>query len=136
MAPSLLDTDTLSEIIKGRHATVRPKAVQYLVEHASFSFSLITRFEILRGLKAKNATTQLSAFDARCQASTVLPITDEIIVLAAELYADLKQRGELISDADLIIAATAIVHDLVLVTRNTAHFRRLTRLALDCWTQP
>jgi hypothetical protein len=41
MAPSLLDTDTLSEIIKGRHATVRPKAVQYLVEYESFSFSLM-----------------------------------------------------------------------------------------------
>jgi tRNA(fMet)-specific endonuclease VapC len=136
MAPSLLDTDTLSEIIKGRNAAVRLKAVQYLVEYGSFSFSLITRFEILRGLKAKNAAAQLAAFEARCQASAVLPVTDKIIVLAADLYADLKRRGELISDADLIIASTAIVHDLVLVTRNTAHYRRVAGLTLDCWTEP
>jgi tRNA(fMet)-specific endonuclease VapC len=136
MAPCLLDTDTLSEIIKGRNAAVQPRAVQYLTEYGSFSFSLITRFEILRGLKAKNATAQLAAFDARCQASAVLPITDEIIVRAADLYADLKRRGELISDADLIIAATATVHNLVLVTTNTAHFQRIAGLALDCWTQP
>jgi tRNA(fMet)-specific endonuclease VapC len=48
----------------------------------------------------------------------------------------LKRRGELISDADLIIAATAITHGLVLVTTNTAHYRRITGLVLDRWTQP
>jgi tRNA(fMet)-specific endonuclease VapC len=134
--PALLDTDTLSEIIKGRNPTVAAKASQYLVEYGAFTFSLVTRYEILRGLKAKDATTQMAAFERRCEVSIVLPITDEIIVRAADLYADLKRRGELISDADLIIAATALVHGLVLVTTNTAHFRRIDGLALDCWTQP
>ena len=133
---SLLDTDTLSEVMKGKHATVARKATAYLTQHGTFTFSLITRYEILRGLKAKNAMVQLAAFEARCQSSIVLPITDEIIVRAADFYADLKQRGQLISDADLIIAATADVHGLVLVTSNRAHYRRITGLALDCWTIP
>jgi tRNA(fMet)-specific endonuclease VapC len=136
MPLALLDTDTLSEIIKGRNTAVAARATQYLVQYGSFTFSLMTRFEILRGLKAKNATAQLAAFEARCQASTVLPITDPIVVQAADHYADLKRRGELISDADLIIAATAIIHGLVLVTTNTAHYRRIAGLALDRWTQP
>jgi tRNA(fMet)-specific endonuclease VapC len=134
--PSLLDTDSLSEIIKGRNASVAQKATEYLMHHGSYTFSLMTRFEILRGLKAKNATAQLTAFDDRCRKSIVLPIDDEVIVRAADLYADLKPRGQLIGDADLIIAATALLHDLVLITTNTAHYSRITGLAIDCWTIP
>jgi tRNA(fMet)-specific endonuclease VapC len=112
MPRSLLDTDTLSEIIKGRNPAVMSNAGQYLIQYGMFTFSLITRYEILRGLKAKNATTQLATFEARCQASEVVPITDGIIVQAADLYAGLRQRGQIISDADLIIAASALAQVL------------------------
>jgi tRNA(fMet)-specific endonuclease VapC len=64
----------------------------------------------------------------------VLPITDEVVVTAADLYADLRRRGEPTGDADLLVAATALLHGLVLVTRNTAHFSPITGLALDDWT--
>ena len=46
----LLDTDTLSEVIKGRHAGVAEKSGQYLMQHGRFTFSLMTRYEVLRGL--------------------------------------------------------------------------------------
>ena len=54
MTPSLLDTDTLSDIMK-KDPVVREKAIQYLSEEGQFTFSLITRYEILRGLRAKQA---------------------------------------------------------------------------------
>ena len=57
----LLNTDTLSEIIKRRNTAVVRKADEYVARHGPFSFSLMTRFEILRGLKAKHATAQLSS---------------------------------------------------------------------------
>lgn len=136
MPPALLDTDTLSEIIKGRNALAAQNAARYLTRYGQFTFSLITRYEILRGLKAKDAATQLAAFDARCRSSIVLPLTDEIIVRAADFYADLKKQGQLIGDADLLIAATAVLHHLTLVTTNIAHFSRIPGLALDCWTTP
>ncbi len=47
MPRSLLDTDTLSQIMKGRNAVVMRKANQYLTHYGLFTFSLITRFEIL-----------------------------------------------------------------------------------------
>jgi len=62
-----------------------------------------------------------------------LPITDAIIVQAAKLYADLHKRGELISDADILIAATAITHGLVVATNNDAHFRRIPNLQIQNW---
>jgi predicted nucleic acid-binding protein len=68
--------------------------------------------------------------------SEVLPLTDPIIMRAAELYADLKRRGQLISDADLLIAATALEHGRVLVTNNVAHFQRIPNLPVISWRTP
>src|SRR5207253_1713425 len=133
---SLLDTDTLSQMMRGVNPNVQRKSTEYINQFGMFAFSLVTRDEVLRGLKAKNATRQLRDFELFCSANRIHPITDEIIVRAADLYADLKRRGQLISDADLIIAATALVHGLVLVTTNTAHYSRIPGLTLDCWTTP
>lgn len=83
MDPSLLDTDTLSEVMKGVDTDVQDNARQYLRAFGHFTFSLITRYEILRGLKARRATRQIARFEQRCQQSVVLPITDEIIIPTA-----------------------------------------------------
>lgn len=134
--PALLDTDTLLEVLKGRDARVLQRARDYLVQYGQLAFSLMTRYEILRGLKAKGATTQLADFERFCRVSEILPITDAIVVRAAELYADLKHRGQLISDADLLIAATALEHGRVLVTNNLAHFQRIPHLLVISWRTP
>jgi tRNA(fMet)-specific endonuclease VapC len=72
-------------------------------------------------------------FEQRCQRSLVLPLTDDIIVQAADLYALLYQEGQLISDADILIAATALQHNLVMVTENVDHFRRIPGLSIESW---
>lgn len=136
MPPALLDTDTLSEVIKGRDLHVQRCAEEYLALYKRFTFSIITRYEILRGLEAKGATRQLAAFEDRCRKSTVLPLSDEIVVRAAEIYGDLYRRGQLISDADILIAATALEHKLVLVTENPGHFLRISGLRIESWRSP
>lgn len=129
---ALLDTDILSAVMRKKPSAIK-RARSYLEAHRQFTFSVITRYEILRGLLAKGATRQLSAFDQLCATSQVLPITDPIIVQAATIYADLHRRGELISDADILIAATAISHGLAVVTNNEAHFRRIRDLQVVNW---
>jgi predicted nucleic acid-binding protein len=52
---------------------------------------------------------------------------------AAEIYGSLRRRGQPISDADLLIAATALLHDLSLVTGNEDHFKRLDGLRIINW---
>lgn len=136
MTPALLDTDILSAIMKAKLPVVAQHAVSYLNQHGRFSFSSITRFEILRGLLATSATVRLRAFESMCQRSEIIELTDPIIVRAAELYADLSRRGQLISDADILIAATALYHGRTLVTANTAHFQRVHGLAIRNWTKP
>jgi predicted nucleic acid-binding protein len=48
----------------------------------------------------------------------------------AETRALLRRRGELIADFDLLIAATALHHDLTLLTFNLRHFERIPELRL------
>lgn len=132
--PVLLDTDILSAIIR-KNPNAISKAESYLIVQKQFTFSIVTRYEILRGLKAKNATKQLMAFEYFCSVNIVLPMTDEIIVKASDVYASLKQRGNLIGDADILIASTALVNGLPLVTNNLNHFERITELSIQNWLQ-
>lgn len=128
----VIDTDILSALMR-RHPTASARAKAYLAAHGQFTFSIITRYEILRGLRAKGATKQLAAFDLFCTSNRVLPLKDGIIVRASEIYADLYGRGQLISDADILIAATALFHGHGVVINNEKHFRRVAGLGVDNW---
>ena len=129
---TLLDTDVLSGLMRKTPAAL-DRARAYLADHRQLTISLVTRFEVLRGLKAKRAAVQLAAFDLSCRGNEVLPITEAVIFRAAEIYADLHLRGQLIPDADLLIAATAIENRLVLATNNLSDFGRVSGLRIDNW---
>ena len=130
---ALLDTDTLSAVLVGR-ASVHEHALAYLQAHTyRFTFSVITRYEILKGLHAKGATAQAARFEEFCTTHDVRALSDAAVVRAAEIYADLHRRGALIGDADILIAATAMVHGLAIVTNNVRHFRRIPGLDVANW---
>ena len=131
---TLLDTDILSALLR-QQAPVVNRATQYLSFHSQYTLSLITRYEILRGLKAKNAERQLVAFDLFCQNSEIISITETIINRASNIYADLYKCGQLIGDADILIATTALEHSLVLSTNNEHHFSRILGLTIDNWSK-
>jgi tRNA(fMet)-specific endonuclease VapC len=132
LAQVVLDTDILSAIMR-RNPVVLPKAHDYLAEHGRFTLSILTRYEILRGLRAKGATIQAMAFDHFCERNIILPLTDEVVVKAAEIYADLSGRGELIGDADILIAGSALIQGLGVVTNNENHFKRIRELHVENW---
>lgn len=132
---ALLDTDILSAIMRGNSIAIS-KAEYYLKIHGRFTISIITRYEILRGLKAKHATSQLASFDRLCASSSILQLTDEIIVKAADIYALLRRKGAIISDADILIGATALVNGFVMVTNNEEHFKRISGLRVENWLKP
>ena len=131
---ALLDTDTLSALMR-REPKVVAHAQNYLKFRPQLSISIITRYEILRGLHAKSATAQVQRFEQLCQKLEVLPLTDEIIVRAAKIYVSLHQSGQIIGDADILIAATALKNVLSLVSNNEKHFQPIDDLILDNWVR-
>src|SRR3954466_1336407 len=115
MDAALLDTDILSEVIKLRDRIVRQKAIDYTQVHGRLAFSSMTRYEILRGYRDQNATTQLARFMVFCQHGIVFAVTDSIFDRAADLWVVGRRGGHPHNDADLNIAATALEHGRALV---------------------
>lgn len=136
MDQALLDTDILSEVLKQRDPQVVQRASDYLAQQGQFAISAITRYEVIRGLREKQATAQLARFDAFCQHALVLPVTDAVFDQAADLWVVGRKQGLKPSDADLVIAATALQFQRTLVTGNTAHFQWMPGLVLENWRQP
>jgi predicted nucleic acid-binding protein len=65
----------------------------------------------------------------------VFGIDDAIAVRFADERHQLRRRGALIADLDLLIAATALTYDLTLITSNRRHFERIPGLVLYRPTQ-
>jgi len=133
MEPTLLDTDVLSEVLKQRSRLVKQRAADYLSEHQSFTFSEFTWFEIQRGLLDKNAVQQTEYFATFVTHCDVKSLDRKTFGKAAELWSKARQTGKPHSDADILIAATALVHNLTLATGNTKHYDWIESLKLDNW---
>lgn len=63
---------------------------------------------------------------------TVLPIYDSIKFYGKE-KSRLRKYGKMISDFDLLIGATAVEKDLVMVTENVGEFERITGIKIENW---
>jgi predicted nucleic acid-binding protein len=63
----------------------------------------------------------------------VLAVDLEVSRAHARIWADLQLRGTTIGAHDLLIAATAIQHDLTIATRNLRAFLRVESLRVEQW---
>jgi tRNA(fMet)-specific endonuclease VapC len=131
----LLDTNIVTGIIK-KNPRINVKLEEVRFEGAELLISCITYYEVKRGLLYLNATRQLSDFNRLCSSKIKVTFLDEIQIIekASEIHADLKRRGRPIQDADILIAATAIIRGLILVS-NDSDMLRVSELALENWLQ-
>jgi len=97
--------------------------------------SIITYYEVVGGLLAKNALKQLSIFEDFVIDNLVIPMTESSAKISAELYSTLRQSGKSVDDIDLLIAGVAIDNDMTLVTNNENHFNRIPGLKIDNWSK-
>jgi tRNA(fMet)-specific endonuclease VapC len=129
----LLETDVLSEVLKGRNTAVARRAIDYSRLVGPLAFSAVTRFEIIRGLKSLQATAQLTKFAEFCKHAHILLLDDNVFDVAAELWVEGRAKGHPHGDADLLIAATALANGFELATRNRSHFAWIAGLTLVDW---
>ena len=128
----LIDTDILSYYFKGDKIVVE-NFEKYLEYYDLIEISLITYYEIVSGLFAKNALKQLSIFDDFVTENLVIPMTEKSARISSELYSTLRQNGSIVDDIDLLIAGIAIENDMILVTNNEKHFGRIPGLKIVNW---
>jgi len=128
----VLDTNIITAYLKG-DKKVKQKVLQLQLDGKEIVINGISYYEIKRGLLAKNAIKQLDKFKSFCNDfSLVLLDSQDIFSRAAEIYANLQQKGKLIGDADILIASAAIIQNFILVSADT-DFNRIQGLKIENW---
>ena len=132
-----LDTNTISNLLRGE-GNIEKNFRQEIIQAGNcYAIPLIVVFEIRRWLLDK-PTKQLQEFSRQfdllfksVEAEAEMPIA--VWNKAAEIYIALKQKGQLIKEIDILIAAYCLVNGYTLATRNTKDFTRIDGLNLVNW---
>lgn len=108
MNKSLLDTDILSEYLKGQDQSVARHAALYAEQFRVFTFTSITVYEIIYGLELKVALSQLKkALAWLDQNEQVTPINADYVA-AAPIKATARRQGSVLELPDCLIASVAV----------------------------
>jgi toxin FitB len=137
----LLDTCVLSEFTKPQPS---PRVVAWLAgrEEASLLLSVLTFGELQKGIEklpTSRRRTSLQAWldhDLRQRfAGRVLDVTEEVALLWGRMQGEAERRGQTLPVIDSLLAATALTHGLVVVTRNEADLGRTGVRVVDPWAE-
>jgi predicted nucleic acid-binding protein len=116
----LADTNILSELIRKRPD---PGVLRWAEGVRRVAISAITVEEVYFGLLWKpNPRVQLWFEEVLATHCDILPATAEIAKRSGQLRGQFQARGQTRTSWDMLIAATALEHQMTLVTRNVRHF--------------
>jgi predicted nucleic acid-binding protein len=125
---TLVDSDILIDALNGR-----AEAVEMLRSRrrAGLVISIITLGEIYDGVVGSPSMGErLDRTRGFLAPYPVVPLSEAIMLRFATLRVRLRGSGRLIPDFDLLIAATALERDFLLLTRNFRHYQRIPELRL------
>ena len=124
----LIDSDWLIDVLIGLPAAV---GVLERLSDQELAVSIVSYGELFEGaLGDANPQAELERCRALLDRFAMVPLSDPIMERFARTRKQLREAGQLIPDLDLLIAATAVHHDLTLLTRNLRHFARIPDLKL------
>lgn len=124
----LVDSDWLINAAAGRPLAQRTLAH---LSNEGLAVSIIAVAEVYEGaFGIPDPQLTLAGLRDFLSDFAILPLTDPIVEHFARMRAALRRQGQLIPDMDLLVAATAIEEDLILITHNVRHFTRIPDLAL------
>jgi len=138
----LVDTNVPSELTR-EVPDARVTAFLRNAGRESVFLSVMTLGEICKGIDMLPASRKRSALEEWLEvdvrswyAGRILPVTESIAERWGHLAASAKQRGITVTVVDAVIAATALEHDLTVVTRNLKDFAGLGVVLLNPWDAP
>jgi tRNA(fMet)-specific endonuclease VapC len=134
MSQYLLDTNIIIFLFKSKHR-IHEKIAFVGLENCFISE--ITLAELKIGAeKSHNPLHNHRLVDTFADTVTVLPISNVLDIFASETIR-LEKAGTPIHDYfDILIAATALLHNLTMVTNNVKHFHFFKTLNIEDWVDP
>ena len=132
-----LDTNTISNLLRGE-GNIEKNFQQEIIQAGNiYAIPLIVVFEIKRWLLDKPSkqlqdfAQQFNLLFQSVEDEAEMPVA--VWNRAADIYIALKQKGQLIKEADILIAAYCLENNYTLATRNTKDFNRIDGLNLVNW---
>jgi toxin FitB len=139
MSGFLLDTNCISEVVRVKP---EPRVLEWMeaADEALLYLSVITLGEIRKGVaglsQGKRRTHLETWLELELQArfsGRILPIDAAVADRWGLLAADAKRQGRALSAIDGLLAATALHHDLTIVSRNVSDFTNTRVPVLNPW---
>lgn len=128
----LIDTDILIYSLKGNEVVLENFKKK---RNDPKSMSVITYGELIHGAKkSKYEEKNIANVRRLAEIFPIINITPAIMETFGEIKAKLEKSGKIIDDMDLLIASTALTHNLIIITNNTSHFERIEGLEIENWS--
>lgn len=118
----LLDTDVIFDFFAG---SKNADLTEEILLNSQAAISVITVFELFNGVVNKTHIRQRKEIITYCE---VIDINGSIAIKASSIYTDLKQKGQLIPNEDILIAATALHKKYPLFSLNKKHYMRVKNI--------
>jgi predicted nucleic acid-binding protein len=130
----LLDTNILSDLTKAKPDEQVNRRIYGISPERLFA-SEMTRYELRFGAQLKDDPSRIwkRVEEMILPIPIWLPVDSDVASATGDLDAQLQREGRRLDLADVCIAATALVFELVLVTRNVRHFVRIPGLEIENW---
>ncbi len=134
----MADTTYLIDLINNDQGAVKiAEEMDLLAERVGLS--VISVEEYIRGIyylywsNKKVLKSKIADAENDLRAFEIIPLTYNIVLKAAEIEVGLMKKGEMISLPDILIASTAVTNNLILITRNIKHFKRIDDLKIKSY---
>jgi predicted nucleic acid-binding protein len=138
----LIDTNVVSELRKGRHAATPVRIWAESVPPMSCYLSRVTIAEIRFGIERVTDPTFRAELEAWMRdgllpwfGARIVDVDERVLVRWRQMVWEGQKAGYTYAQPDALLAATAIVHELAVVTRNTADFERTGVRLCNPWTE-
>lgn len=127
----LLDTDTCVYLLNG-NLSLKKKVEEVGVFSLAISNSVLAElyFGAYNSKKAEDNLKRINIFRMNL---SILSDSEESALRFGKIKADLRSKGKIIEDFDILIASVAIVNSCILITNNTDHFKRIDDLQIENW---
>ena len=128
-----LETDFLIALIRKDKEALK-KLGTLLAEDERITTTPINASELFKGAYlSERIDDNLKAVRGILNRLELLDFTRGAAAYYGEIYSELKERGELIGDLDILVASIALANNEKLITRNIKHYNRIRELEIESW---
>ena len=129
-----LDTNVIIDGIKGRNNNIIKHYMENYAENLFVPAIVVAELEF-GALHSNDYKKNKKLYEKFISNFAVIPFYKEYSKEYAQIRQSLESEGTPIGANDMLIAATALANDAILVTHNVGEFERIHNLRIEDWTK-